>query len=161
MEFKDLLIGEWELVDMYFESVSREITSREITSKAEIIHKPMGNNPYGLLIYTKNGFMSAQLGNLNRTKFENPDYRYGKTNEIIEAFNQYIAYTGKYEVNENKQFIIHKVKMSMFPNWIGQNVKRYYETEFVGSDVYLYLKATEILHENVSVIPTIKWRKIG
>lgn len=156
MKIKELLIGEWELIDMYFEGVTDYSNSNP-----NVIHRPMSNSPYGLLIYTKSGYMSAQLGNLNRVKFENPDYRFGKPNEIIEAFNQYIAYTGKYEVNESKNFIVHKVKMSMFPNWIGQNVKRYYSTENIGDEIYLYLKATEIIHNNIAVIPTIKWRKIG
>ena len=157
------LIGVWKLVDMYF-----------LDETKSIVHKPMGDNPSGVLIYTENKYMSAQLGNLDRHKFLNNDYRFGTNSEIFEAFNQYIAYTGKYDVNINKEYILHKIQMSMFPNWIGQNVKRYYNFENVNDKLYLYLSASEIdfklelLESNVEnsliniikVTPVIKWVKV-
>lgn len=146
------LIGVWKLVDMYF-----------LDENKTIVHKPMGDNPLGILIYTEDLYMSAQIGSLDRNYFTNNDYRFGTYSEIFEAFNQYIAYTGKYELYTNKQYILHKIQMSMFPNWIGQNVKRFYNFENErGNDkenIYLYLSASPLDYNSLKVTPVIKWIK--
>lgn len=150
MEIKKIIVGTWEIVDMYF----------QVPVTKEIIARPMGEKPIGLLIYTNEGFMSAQLGSVERKNFVNPDYRFGTKDEIFDAFNAYIAYSGQYSIYEAKNMIVHKVQVSMFPNWIGQQVKRYYQVNEEENGLYLYLRATEILHSNQLVIPTIKWKKL-
>lgn len=140
---KNNFIGEWSLISM----------TNEIDNK--IISTPNGNNLKGLLIYNETGTMSAQLGNFERSKFKSNDFRYGLTDEIIPAFNGFISYFGTYSINEEKSYIVHNVEMSLFPNWIGTKVKRYYEFK----DNLLILRATPILENGIEVTPTLKWER--
>ena len=107
------LIGHWELIK--FEAIGEE----------NIIF-PFGQNVRGLLYYGLDGIMSAQLGNSIRANFKNPDFRSAEDIEIKEAYNGYISYFGKYSVNELRKYIIHDVEMSLYPNWIGTRVIRYF-----------------------------------
>lgn len=143
ISIKERFIGTWELLAM--SSVADDGTT---------IY-PMGKEVKGLLAYFEDGTMSAQLGSLTRSKFLNPDYRKGSSEEIIESFNNYISYFGEYKINIERGFIFHDVKQSLFPNWIGTKVKRYYN--FEGN--FLTLKATPISYSGKLMTPTLNWRK--
>lgn len=136
-------IGQWELLEM-----------RAIGSQDTIY--PIGKNVAGLLIYTQNGIMSAQLGSLDRKLFANPDYRFGHTDEIIESFNSYISYTGSFYIQ--KDYIIHNVRQSLFPNWIGQKVKREYE--FIEDNI-LILKAPMLNYSGTERRPELVWQRLN
>ena len=138
---KDKFIGVWKLLEMKSVSVDN------------IIY-PLGE-VVGQLIYTQDR-MSAQLGSKDRPNFKSNDYREGTQSEIYSAFNSYISYFGEYEIIPDKNLVIHKVEQSLFPNWIGQNVKRYYEFK----DSLLILKSTPIKYENQLLTPTLVWDKI-
>lgn len=142
---KQKFIGNWKLISMF--------------SQAKDLSKiyPNSNQVNGLLIYTKEGIISAQLGNANREKFNNQDFRKGTNQEINQAFNGYISYFGNYKINQEKSYIVHDIKMSLFPNWINTKVKRYYQFE---NDL-LTLKATPILYDNILRTPTLIWQKIN
>jgi len=160
-------VGAWGLVDFSFCDINGNVKFR-----------PLGNKVGGLLIYTNDGFMSANLGSLERKPFKNNDYRFGKNEEIIEAYNNIISYSGEYQVNDNKKFILHKINMSMFPNWIGQNVKRYFRignyNEIIGKklegnfnnvllneDIFLELSASTLLHNEELLTPKLIWQKLS
>lgn len=140
---KDKFIGEWTLISMTNEKSDGTITY------------PNSQNVKGLLSYSEKNTMSAQLGSLDRNKFVSNDFRFGTNEEIITAFNGYISYFGTYEINEEKQYIIHHIEMSLFPNWIGTKVKRFFE--FI--DDSLILRATAISENGISVIPTLTWKR--
>ena len=138
------LLGHWTLIKM-----------SAISEDGDEIF-PIGQNVRGLLTYAANGIMSAQIGSTMRPNFIDPDYRNGSTDEIIEAFNGYISYFGKYSVHEERKFIIHDVEMSLFPNWVSTKVKRYYELDM---DM-LILKATPISYDGILRTPTLVWKKL-
>ena len=138
------LLGFWELVK--FEAIADDGTA---------IY-PFGQNVRGLLYYGSDEIMSAQLGNVMRANFENPDFRFPSSTETQEAFNGYISYFGKYSVNEARQYIIHEIEMSLFPNWIGTRVKRFYE---IKGD-FLILSASKLDYNGVYRVPTLTWKKI-
>jgi Lipocalin-like domain len=119
---------------------------------------PIGRNVRGLLSYSENGMMSAQLGSAMRPNFSDNDFRKGSDIEIREAFNGYISYFGTYQIVEKSGIIIHDVQMSMFPNWIGTKVKRYFE--FSDGEQILTLKATPIDYDGKIRTPTLVWRRI-
>ena len=56
---KEQLIGAWTLESYTVE----DIESGEVSY-------PMGRNPEGLILYTTDGYMSAQLGSGQRDRFE-------------------------------------------------------------------------------------------
>ncbi|MBP6978623.1 MAG: lipocalin-like domain-containing protein [Lentimicrobiaceae bacterium] len=41
--------------------------------------------------------------------------------EIITAYNGFLAYYGTYQILTDSNLIIHNIKACSFPNWVGQN----------------------------------------
>lgn len=110
---KDLFLGTWQLV-------SCEI--RDVNGQASY---PYGQNAVGYLIYTFDGYMSATLMRGERSQFVIADIAAASTNEQVMAFQTYLAYCGKYEIQDNK--VIHHIETSLFPNWVGVDQERFFE----------------------------------
>ena len=77
----------------------------------------------------------------NRPQFLSEDPLQGQPDEVVIAFKGFIAYSGNYEVNLNSKQVVHQIKISSFPNWVGQNQIRKFEfnedkltlsTDFIG-----------------------------
>jgi hypothetical protein len=88
---RDALLGAWELVS--FVAVDG-VTGAE--------RHPLGTSPRGLILYTADGFMSAQLA---RTDFD-----------------EYVAYGGRFTVDEQTSTVHHDVTMSMMPELLAAAV---------------------------------------
>lgn len=114
---------------------------------------PWGENVNGLLIYTDT-HVSAQLGVTDRNKLSTYNFREAKEDEALYAFITYIAYFGEYQVRDG--YVIHKIKQSLFPNWIGQNVKRYYKFD----DDLLYLEAKEVAETTGLEKTVLIWKQL-
>jgi hypothetical protein len=100
------LIGVWTLL-----SYSEE--------KAESRDRhPFGLTPHGFLIYTSDGFVSAQLMRPGRTAFQSRDWQQGTPKEYVESASGYIAYCGTYEVDETSQTVTHIPSVALLPNLI-------------------------------------------
>lgn len=117
---------------------------------------PYGKDVEGLLTYFESGMMSVQLGNLKRPKINGEGLFNGKTDEIIRAFNGYVAYFGRYEIDYRSSMIFHHVEQSMYPDWIGSVQERSFE--FSGK--LLYLRANELPFGNKMYIPELTWQKL-
>ncbi|MBI3471134.1 MAG: lipocalin-like domain-containing protein, partial [Candidatus Solibacter usitatus] len=76
---------------------------------------PFGAQALGRISYDAGGRMSAQL--------MRPD----RANSPLEAYQGYAAYFGTYDVDETAHTVIHHVEASLFPGWIGTNLKRAFE----------------------------------
>jgi hypothetical protein len=113
---REKLIGAWRLVS-YVE--------KDIDTGAE--SQPMGEKPQGIIMYTPDGYMSAQLCAPGRRNFEGGDMYRGKVDEYVAAGSSYIAYSGPFYVDEAKQALRHEVNISLFPNWTGQQQVRLIE----------------------------------
>jgi hypothetical protein len=107
------LIGTWRLVSY----VDRDVDSGEETH-------PMGERPLGYIIYTQDGFMSAQLSTRNRPRFRFNDPYAGTPEEYAEAASTYFAYCGSFHVGEFNQSLTHEMQVCLFPNWLGQRQVR-------------------------------------
>jgi hypothetical protein len=68
--------------------------------------------------------MSATIMHAGRANFPSADLRSGSEHEKAEAFETYVAYSGRYETQPEK--VIHRVEASLFPNWVGANQERFY-----------------------------------
>src|SRR5258707_8447303 len=68
---------------------------------------PLGNNPLGTILYTLDGYMSAQLASPGPY----PD------DQKPDAY--YIAYSGPYDVDEPGGTVAHQVQVSVIPGWRG------------------------------------------
>ena len=109
------IVGVWKLISFK--------TQRE---NGEVIY-PFGKNAQGSLIYTKSGHFSVQLMRPDRPQFVSRDQMRGTAEEIKANYEGVISYYGHYEFDRKKGFVIHHVEGSLFPNWEGQGLKRFFE----------------------------------
>jgi Lipocalin-like domain len=92
---REQLAGCWRLVGY-------EVTAGEGTTD-----RPLGDNPLGTILYTPDGYMSAQLA------------RPGPYAGDDEPDGYYIAYSGPYDVDEQARTVTHHVVVSVIPSWLG------------------------------------------
>ncbi len=85
---------------------------------------PMSEQPMGIILYTPDGYMSAQLSTPDRKPFASGDWFKGSDDDYKQEASTYIAYTGEFHVDEQKQTLTHSMFISLFPNWIGQTQPR-------------------------------------
>jgi hypothetical protein len=78
----------------------------------------------GYLIYSPEGFMSVSFMKEGRSLFVSGDIRGGTPFEKLEAFDGYVSYCGRFEVDGNR--VIHDIEVSLFPNWVGERQERFY-----------------------------------
>ena len=80
---------------------------------------PLGEDARGLILYTPDGYMSAQLMRVGRPAFASGDWFVG-THQEFEKAAAYVAYSGRFHVDEAGGTVTHDVGLSFFPNWLGQ-----------------------------------------
>lgn len=108
-------IGSWELKEW----------SAELTSGKTVY--PFGENVLGRITYDDLGNMAVQIMKRNRSNFLSEDPLQAQPDEVIDAYNGFIAYCGKYEVDLEDHQVVHQIEISSFPNWVGQNQMRFFE----------------------------------
>lgn len=107
------LIGAWILVS-YVESP---------TDGSEPCY-PLGTEPKGIIMYTPDGYMSAQLMRPGRPLFASGVWFHGTDEEIREEAMCYIAYSGPFHTDEEKQPLTRSVFVALFPNWLERTQPR-------------------------------------
>ena len=98
------LTGVWTLVSYAQQQPGNEDTH------------PFGPKPEGFLIYTSDGFVSAQLMKPGRSLFRSTDWLAGTSEEYRESGSGYIAYCGVFEVDEEKETVTHIPSVALLPN---------------------------------------------
>lgn len=136
-------MGAWELV-------SYEVRG----SDGDLLDRPLGTAPAGIIAYTEDGFMSAQLMSRDRPAFDEADPLGGTSEQTVAAARGYLAYAGPFELDEASGTFYHHVSVSLLPNWIGQPQIRH---GHVG-DGTLTL-AADIDHAGQSARATLVWRR--
>ena len=97
--------------------------------------RPMGARPEGLLVYAPDGAMVTAFGQAERDRFATDDLTGGTLDERSAAFQSFIAYGGRYELDGST--VIHTVEVSLFPNWIGTTQRRHWEVDAAGERLIL------------------------
>lgn len=116
MDLTEYLIGTWKLVDYkYTENGNAE---------------PLGIKPTGFLMYTSDGFVSAQMMKQNRSSYQSGNLHLGSKEEMAEAAQGYVAYAGKFSIvnfdkETNTVAVEHHMEVSMNPAWLGTTQKRF------------------------------------
>ena len=83
-----------------------------------------GPRPEGFLIYTPDGFVSAQLMRPGRSRFDSHDWGGGTADEYQQAGRGNIAYCGVYEVDEKRETVTHSPSVALVPNLISKGQVR-------------------------------------
>ena len=89
-----------------------------------LLNYPTGESPMGIIMYTPDGYMSAQLMRPNPSHFVSDDWFKATPEEYGRVASTYFAYAGPFRVDEEKSIVTHLVLVSLFPNWIGQKQQR-------------------------------------
>ena len=142
---KDEFVGTWKLVSFEMRR-----------SDGQIVY-PFTRNIVGVLNYDSKGNMSAQLMRPDRPAFAINDHQKGTPEEIKAAFEGFIAYFGTYEINEEKGTVIHHVRGSSFPNWVGSDQIRFFE--FSGNR--LTLRTPPIQVSGIAVTSLLIWERVA
>lgn len=142
---KEQFVGSWRLISSSMRSETGEVTY------------PRGRNQIGQIMYDGEGNMSAQTMKTDRPKFASGDPAKGSPEEKIAAFDGVTSYFGTYDVDEKKRTVTHHVKGSLFPNYMGQALVRFYD--FSGNRLILHTPPQII--EGKKFTTEIIWEKIG
>jgi hypothetical protein len=132
---RERLVGCWRLAGF-------EVTA----GKGDEIDRPLSGNPLGTILYTPDGYMSAQLARRAR-----PD---DEDDEEPDAY--YIAYSGPYDVDEQAGTVAHHVQVSVIPSWLGTTQIRRAQFREPGT---LVLSASEHSHGGVVATTRNTWSR--
>ncbi|HTF53191.1 MAG TPA: lipocalin-like domain-containing protein [Pseudonocardia sp.] len=124
---RERLVGSWRLVSYE----ARQDDGRRVIY-------PLGKDARGYILYTPDGYMSAQIMQPDRPPYRAPDPSGGTLTESAQASRGYLAYSGPYHV-EGDSIVVHEPQVSLFPNWVDEIQSR----RAVLSDRRLELSATE------------------
>lgn len=127
---RNTILGGWELVSFH--------TCDADTGE---IRFPLGRRPRGLILYTDDGFMSAQLA---------PESPYTST-----EVDGYIAYSGPFHVDESASTVRHDVLMATVPDLLAQPQLRHAHVD----DGTLILSATMTDDTGVTTHSTLTWQR--
>ncbi len=104
------LVGRWQL------------TAWTAVDENGTVSTPFGDRPQGCVIYTSGGWMSGQLAVADRRELSTSVALAGADSERAEAYSSYIAYCGEYRLEAD--VVVHTLRMSLFPNWVGGEQRR-------------------------------------
>jgi hypothetical protein len=121
---RDQLIGAWKLISYEQQPVDGSPP-----------FYPMSEKATGIIMYTPDGFMSAQFMEPDRKPFASGDWFKGTDEEYRQAASTYVAYSGPFDVDEERKTVTHSMFVSILPNWIGQTQPRLIRIE--GDDLYI------------------------
>jgi lipocalin-like protein len=142
---REQLIGAWTLSSYVERDIATGIESQ-----------PWGQRPLGLILYTADGYMSAQLQRPERPLFADGDLLRATLEEYAAAGSSYVAYSGRFFVDEANKSLSHEMAVSFFPNWFGQRQVRLVEVR----DQCLQLRTDgpQRLHGALKTV-TLTWRR--
>jgi hypothetical protein len=142
---RERLVGTWKL-ESYI----------EVAVDSGEVREPMGEQPIGLLLYTADGYMSAQLMRSGRRDFASGDWSEATVEEYRDEASTYIAYSGPYHVDEKAQALRHSMVVSLFPNWTGQTQARLVSIE---KDRLHLSTAAPISRQGRLVMARLTWKR--
>jgi len=118
---------------------------------------PLGPEPVGILIYTLDGVVSAQLMKPGRSAFQSRDWHKGTPEEYVESGSGYIAYCGTYEVDEVNRTVTHIPTVALLPNLIHRRQIRAFE---LNGDRLILLTAGVADADGVLVSSHLEWHRL-
>jgi lipocalin-like protein len=141
---RDSLIGIWQLV------------SYEAQDAQGTISNPLGENLLGLLCYTKHGFISMQVMREDRPVYSSSDLHISRMEKMAVAASGYVAYAGRFSIDEAAATVTHHVRLSLSPTWVGTD-----QTRTVALRAgRLYLKGGFVKVNGSLQAPQTVWEKV-
>jgi hypothetical protein len=80
---------------------------------------PLGEAAVGTIVYTPDGYMSAQLMRRERPAYDKAVTGGGSPDQLASSAAGYLCYSGPYELDEDADVLRHHVELALVPNWVG------------------------------------------
>lgn len=138
----DSFVGTWRLVSLQHKTEDGQI------------RYPFGQDARGYIMYNPDGYMGVAIMNPHRPRYASDDFRGGTSREKEAAADTYVSYCGKFEVQGNR--VIHHVEISLFPNFVGQDIVRYFEFQ----SNHLTLTTPPFLFEGRKETGRLVWERV-
>jgi len=116
-EVRDRIVGTWKLV-------STEEQLKDGSTRTDTDYGPHGK---GFLMYTRDGYMCADLSNPDRPKWVDPVHP--TMEEKAAAADGTFAYCGRYEIDVKQNRIIHLPEVATDMGYVGSQQIRPYKFE--------------------------------
>lgn len=116
-EIRDRIVGTWKLV-------STEQTLKDGTTRPYLQYGPHGK---GFIMYSRDGYMCADLVNPDRPKWVDP--LHPTTEEKIAAADGTFAYCGRYEIDVKNSRLVHLPEVATGRGFEGSRQIRPYKFE--------------------------------
>ena len=107
------LVGSWRLESMFLRDASGRTTPY------------WGDRPSGLIVYTSDGHVAAQVYDTRRPRLGVPWESAGPEAARV-AFVGLSTYFGTYSVDLSAQTVTHTIDGAMVPDWVGTKLVRRY-----------------------------------
>jgi hypothetical protein len=137
------MTGTWDVVEAKFE-----------TTDGNII-EPWGPSPIGMGIFTDEGYFSAQFMRSGRAKFAG---EFPIPEEKQQTYDDYLAFYGRYSVDEEKGTVSIFIEGSTNANWIGEEQVRYCE---IKDNNHVILRTPPLKYFGLEYIGTLAWKQRG
>ena len=142
-EKKNPFVGTWKLIS--FE-----------THRADgAVMYPFGKDLQGLIMYDAKGYWSCHIMGINRPAFASGQMAKGTPEEIKAAFEGALCYWGTYDIDEKEKILKLHIIDSLYPNWKGQDQKRFYE--FSGNRYSI--KTPPMRAGEVEIVSVLVWER--
>jgi hypothetical protein len=116
---------------------------------------PLGPDALGLIMYTGDGYMSAQIMRPDRPAYDRPETGGGTHKQAEAAAAGYLAYSGPFTVDESTGVLHHQPRVSLLPNWLNLTQLRH---STLNGD-HLTLSAITEAPDGVETISTLVWKR--
>ncbi|WP_264071856.1 lipocalin-like domain-containing protein [Mycolicibacterium komossense] len=125
---RNAILGTWELESF----VARDAATGDL-------RHPLGERPRGLILYTEDGFMSAQLAPQADADTE---------------ISAYIAYSGPFHLDEQSSSVRHDMQMATMPELLHQPQIRQVHLE-----AGLLILSASTTEADRTTVSTLTWRR--
>jgi len=142
---RDELVGMWKMISAEFHWADGSIADL------------YGPAPEGRIIYGPQGDMAVQIMRVDRPRFASGDFRAGSADEARAAVAGYMAYFGRYDVDETQRLVTHHIRGSVYPNWVGQDMTRAVTLE----DGRLTLRTKPMAFGSQTAVGVLVWERLS
>lgn len=111
------LVGSWKLVSYE----DKDANNNSVF--------PYGKAPAGLLIYDETGHMAGQIMKTPPPAVASDDWDLFTVQEKVALFDGYVAYFGRYEVDEAHHVVAHLAEADLSRLYIGRREERHYQID--------------------------------
>ena len=115
----------------------------------------LGPDPVGRFLFAPDGHFCFNAMRRNRPKFGSANLLGGTSEEKSAAYDSYVGYCGRYEVNEQERSVAMQLELSSFPNWTGTTQKRFVDV----TGTRLRIRTPARLSEGKEIVNTISWER--